>query len=470
MDFRTETVAELARRVRAGETSARELTDHALGRIEALNPALNAFVAVDAEAARAEAEAVDARVAAGEDPGPLAGIPIGVKDLEDAAGFVTTYGSSLHVDDAPATTDSVLVARLRAAGCVVLGKTNTPEHGWMGDTISPPFGATLNPWDTTRSPGGSSGGSAAALAAGMVPLATGSDGGGSIRIPSSLCGFSGLKATQGRIPAGGPAGPGSGLLGVKGPMALRIRDVALALDVAAGPDTSDPYALPAPGLSYAEALQAPVPPRRVLWAPTMGYAVDTEVRAVTERAVQTLEVLGTEVVDVDDRFGSTVFADDPVMPWFTLWTAYRHRAQGRYRGTDDWEKIDPGLRFQIDYAAANVTPDDVIEAQAQIYRHNADLATLFESAPLLLCPTVAGQTGRSGGQGTIDGEESITWVRFTYPFNLTRHPAGTVCAGYAPDGLPLGLQVVGRHGHEHEVLACLAVLEDALGNNRLAPI
>lgn len=470
MDFRTETVADLARRVRAKEVSARELTEAALARIDALNPAINAFVALDAEGALAQADALDARVAAGDELGPLAGIPIGVKDLEDAAGFVTTYGSAIHVGDAPAAADSVLVARLREAGCVVLGKTNTPEHGWMGDTVSPAFGATVSPWDTTRSPGGSSGGSSAALAAGMVPLATGSDGGGSIRIPSSLCGFSGLKVTQGRIPAGGAKGPGSGLLGVKGPMALRTRDVALALDVAAGPDASDPYALAAPGLSYAAALDRPAPPRRVLWAPTMGYPVDAEVRAVTERAVQTLEVLGTEVIDVDDRFGSTVFADDPVMPWFTLWTAYRHEAQGRYRGTPEWELIDPGLRFQIDYADANVGPDDVLAAQAAVYRHNAELAGLFETAPLLLCPTVAGQTGRSGGQGTIDGEESITWVRFTYPFNLTRHPAGTVCAGYADDGMPLGLQIVGRHGQEHEVLAAMAVLEDALGNHRVAPV
>ncbi len=210
MDFRTESLADLAGRVRSKEVSARELTSHALGRIEALNPQVNAFVAVDGDRALAEAAAIDERVARGEDPGPLTGIPIGVKDLEDAAGFVTTHGSPVHADDPPAENDSILVARLRAKGCVVLGKTNSPEHGWKADTDNEVFGATRNPWDLARSAGGSSGGTGAALAAGMVPLATGSDGGGSIRIPSAINGLSGLKPSLGRVPSGGPQCPGVG--------------------------------------------------------------------------------------------------------------------------------------------------------------------------------------------------------------------------------------------------------------------
>ena len=156
MDFRTESIADLAARVRAKHISARELTSHALARIDAVNPQVNAFVAVDGERALAEAAVIDERIARGEDPGPLAGIPIGVKDLEDAEGFVTTHGSPLHADDAPAAGDSILVARLRAKGCVVLGKTNTPEFGWKGDTQNEVFGATRNPWDLSRSAGGSS--------------------------------------------------------------------------------------------------------------------------------------------------------------------------------------------------------------------------------------------------------------------------------------------------------------------------
>ena len=212
MDFRETTVADLAARVRDGEVGSRELVQAALDRIEALNPQVNAFVAVDAEAALRDAAAIDELVAAGEDPGPLAGVPIGVKDLEDATGFVTTMGSATRADGPPAAVDSILVARLRAAGCVVVGKTNTPEFGWKGDTENPTFGATRNPWELGHSAGGSSGGTAAALAAGMVPLATGSDGGGSIRIPAAVCGLSGFKPSLGRVAVDrkGPEAPHHG--------------------------------------------------------------------------------------------------------------------------------------------------------------------------------------------------------------------------------------------------------------------
>ena len=180
------------------------------------------------------------------DPGPLAGIPIGVKDLQNARGYVTTYGSALHADDPPASADDPFVARMRDAGCIILGKTNTPEFGWMGNTTNALFGPSYNPFDLSRGPGGSSGGSSAALAAGMVPLATGSDGGGSIRIPSACCGLSGMKPSLGRVPAGGPNPPGWIDLSTNGPMARRIADVTLALDVAVGPDPTDLRALPRP--------------------------------------------------------------------------------------------------------------------------------------------------------------------------------------------------------------------------------
>src|SRR5208283_1900729 len=178
IDFRTSSLAGLARSVRAKEVSARELTQAALDRIQRLDPIYNAFVAVDAERALSAAARIDQRIVDGEDPGALAGIPIGVKDLQNAIGFTTTYGSAPHAADPPATADDPFVARMRAAGCIVVGKTNTPEFGWMGNTTNAIFGPSLNPFDTSRGPGGSSGGAAAALAAGMVPLATGSDGGG----------------------------------------------------------------------------------------------------------------------------------------------------------------------------------------------------------------------------------------------------------------------------------------------------
>ena len=203
MDFLAETVTGLAGQVRAGQLSARELVAHALARIDAVDGSVGAFVAVDPEGALIAARAVDDVVAAGGDPGPLAGIPIGVKDLEDAEGLPTARGVAAYAGRAPATSDSALVARLKAAGCVVVGKTNTPALGHKADTTNLVFGATRNPWNLERSPGGSSGGSAAAIAAGMVPLATGSDGGGSIRIPAAVCGLSGMKPSLGRVPSGG---------------------------------------------------------------------------------------------------------------------------------------------------------------------------------------------------------------------------------------------------------------------------
>ena len=230
MDFRDYSITDLVNKIKGKEISAHEVTSSALANIETKDKLINAFCAVKDEDALTQADNIDKRIRKGEDVGPLAGIPIGVKDLEDAKGFVTTFGSALHINDTPALEDSILVDKLRSAGCVVLGKTNTPEFGHKGKTDNLPFGVTKNPWNLEYSPGGSSGGTSAAIAAGIIPLGTGSDGGGSIRIPSALCGLSGIKTSQGRIPIGGKVPPGSGLLTVKGPMARTTRDTTLALD------------------------------------------------------------------------------------------------------------------------------------------------------------------------------------------------------------------------------------------------
>jgi len=202
IDYRQLSLEQLAAMVREKEVSARELVEHSLVMIERCSR-LNAWVVVESERALARAGQIDDAIAAGREVGPLAGIPVGIKDMEHAAGFRTAFGSLIHADDPPSAVDSVLTARLKAAGCVVVGKTTTPEHGWTGDTVSPLTGATLNPYDVTKSPGGSSGGSAASIAAGIVPLGTGSDGGGSIRLPGSICGLAVLKPTHGRVPLGG---------------------------------------------------------------------------------------------------------------------------------------------------------------------------------------------------------------------------------------------------------------------------
>jgi aspartyl-tRNA(Asn)/glutamyl-tRNA(Gln) amidotransferase subunit A len=463
LDFRTQTVVGLADQVTRREVSARDLATAALDRIEALDGELGAFVALEPERVLAEAEVVDERLAAGEQVGALAGIPVGVKDLEDATGYVTTHGSVLDAGNPPAVGDSLLVSRLRAAGCVVVGKTNTPELGYRPDTVNNLFGATKNPWDLTRSPGGSSGGSAAAVSSGMVPLATGSDGGGSIRIPSALCGLTGHKPSLGRLPTGVET-PEWLDLSTRGPMALRIEDIAFVLDQVVGPEPTDFRSLPRPDESWYDAVRTAEPPRRVGWSPTLGYAtVDAEVLAVCEAAVKALAGLGTEVVEIE-----TVFDDDPVGSWFPISTLCVERSIGHARDSELWAQIDSGMVGMLDVLAAT-SATDLIRALDDAHRLAVELAGVFEDLDLLITPTVAGQTPRSDEQGTINGQQELNWVRFTYPFNLTRSPAGTVTAGFTADGMPVGLQVVGPLRDDVGVLRCLAVLERALDLDRIAP-
>lgn len=277
-------LAALAADVRHRRVSSRELVADALARIDRVDPHLHAFVALDGERALAEADAVDARVARGEDPGPLAGVPLGVKDMEDAMGWRTTYGSLLYREPAAATKDSVLVARLRAAGCVVLGKLNTPDHGFSADTTNALFGHTHNPWQPGRTPGGSSGACAAALVSGMIPLATAGDSGGSIRIPAAISGLPAFKPSNGRVPVGGPTPPGNGWLGVRSIMARTVADTVYALTTIVGHDPTDLISLPDPVPAWPTVLDGALP-TRVVWAPAPGWPVDGEVAAVLRAAV-----------------------------------------------------------------------------------------------------------------------------------------------------------------------------------------
>ncbi len=467
MDFRTVGVAELARRVRRGEVSARELVGHALARIEALDPAVNAFVAVDGERALEQAAAVDQLVATGTDPGPLAGVPLAVKDGEDAAGYPTSEGSALTEGAAPALADSVHVARLRAAGAVVVGKTNMPEFAWSPHTDNARFGRTANPWRLDRSAGGSSGGSAAALAAGLVPLATGSDGGGSIRIPAACCGLSGFKPSLGRVPTGGPAGEGWLDLSTRAPMARTIADAVVALDAVVGPDPTDLRSLPRPDSPWREALVDPHVPARVAWCPGLGYAeVDAGVLAACEQGLRALEDLGAEVVEVD-----AVFDEDPLADWLTIVGACLLRTIAPYEGGPGWDRLHPVLRLIVD-GARSVGAADLVRAFDRCHALNLELVELFRSVRLLVTPTTAGPAppAELGGRGLLNGAVVDNWVRLTYPFNMTRSPAATVCVGLAPDGVPVGLQLVGPQHGDLVVLRSAAAMEEALGFAELAPL
>ena len=463
-DFRTVTVEALADMVRGRTLTAAAVTEHALERIDALNPVLNAFVALDADDARAQAAAIDERLDAGDGVGPLAGIPIGVKDLVDATGFHTSKGAMYTRNDPPATSDCTEVARMRAAGCVIVGKTNTPEHGCMGDTYNPRFGPTLNPWNIERSPGGSSGGTGSAIAAGMVPVGTGSDGGGSIRIPSAICGLSGIKTSQGRVPSGPPP---SGLIDLScvGPMARLIRDVALCLDAMVGPHPADLRSLPKPDVSWRAALDSPRVPARVLWVPSIdGEPVDSETAAACAAAVERLAAEGVAVVEVGAAIAAVPGAFLQLFLGGLIGPAFRP-----LYGTDEWENVTEVLAMLLEDVYEQATPESIYWARQQAGELSIQLAELMDGYDALLMPTLAGQAPPPGGHGTINGEETPNWFRFTPLANLTRRPAGTVCCGFGTEGVPIGLQVVGHQLDDLAVLETVAVLEDLLALDPVAP-
>jgi len=440
----------LAAAVRRREVRAAELMTATLERIARVNPALNAFVALRADDALADAEALDERIARGTDPGPLAGIPFGVKDLEDVGGLPTTYGSvpfRTHV----AVRDSTQVARLRRAGAVPVGKTNTPEFGYTAFTKNRIFGVTRNPWDTSRTPGGSSGGSAAAIAGGLVPLVTASDGGGSIRIPASYSGAFGLKPTFGRVSRGPFAFRDWTDLVCYGPLTRTVTDAALFLDAVVGPDPHDPDALPHPGFSYAARLDDVPPGLRLAYSPTLGYArVDPEVRHSVEDAIAVLErSLGRPVDLLSDRLS------DAAAAWSGLCAFEQHGQLEPWIDAhhDEWGRgFLRSLQFGQRLTAANIG-----RFQRERLQLMEEVAAVFERHDLLLTPTMPTTAFAAEGPmpAVIDGEpltSAMHALAFTYPFNLTGHPAATVRAGLSRDGLPIGLQLVAARGREELLL------------------
>ncbi|NNN21200.1 MAG: amidase, partial [Acidimicrobiales bacterium] len=330
MDFREIPVVTLSELIRSKQISAREVMEIAIKNIEEINPKVNAFVALDLEKAADEAKVKDEEIARGESVGVFTGIPLGVKDLEDAKGFKTTHGSALFANDPVKQKDSNLVKRLRAAGAIVVGKTNTPELGWKPDTENTTFGPTRNPWNLKRSPGGSSGGSAAAIASGMVPIATGSDGGGSIRIPSAACGLSAFKPSLGRVPTGGSDPADWKDLSTKGVMARRISDIVALLDVVVGPEPSDLRSLPMPEGAWAGALDGAHVPALIAWSPNLGYgAVDDEIKVICQDATSLLEELGARVVEID-----SVFDEDPISKWLCEVAVYSSKIISKFEGSE----------------------------------------------------------------------------------------------------------------------------------------
>lgn len=445
---------EIAESVRRGDRRAVEVLDEALAGIAAGNEMLGAFVHLDEDLARKSAEAVDAAIAEDRDPGPFAGVPVGVKDLEDCAGMPTSHGSLLFADRGPVHADSIHVARLRAAGAVPVGKTAAPEFGTLNFTRSKVFGTARNPWDPARTPGGSSGGSAAAVAAGLVPAATASDGGGSTRIPASFCGLVGLKASFGRIPDPDPTGSETAVTGL---LTTNVHDTARHLDVCAGPDERDRFSLPAPGIRYEEAVDAlPVAGLRARWSPDLGFArCDPDVRSTAQAAAEHLA--NAAGLELDDK---PVQLTDAVRAWLgagamNLWLALE-------------EGMWPDRRDELTRYSRSVleqTEDYPVSRFARVVRRRAQLVTevaqLFSEVDVLLTPTTAVPAFVAEGPPTevIDGERAepvgAAATPFTMLANLCWNPSVSVPAGLSPDGLPIGLQITGRR-HEDEVALRLA--------------
>ncbi len=445
--------SDLAEAIRRKQVSPIEAVEAVLDRIDRVNPRLNAFCVVTGEAARADARAAEAAVLRGGRLGPLHGVPYSVKDLVITRGVRTAFGSRIYERNIP-DEDAPVVERLRAAGAILVGKTTTPEFGWKGTTDSPLTGISRNPWDLTKSPGGSSGGAAAAVAAGLAPLAVGTDGGGSIRIPGSFCGVFGLKPTCGLVPVY-PV-PTTGTLSHVGPLTRTVRDAALMLSAMAGPDDRDPLSFPGAGGDYTYGLETGIRDVRVAWSPTFGYArVPPEVRRVVEAAAARFRDFGCRVELVE-----RVFADpDPI--WAPLF--YGGVAARLQDALPEWrDRIDPGL-LEVVEEGKRLSATEFKKAEFSRAGFYQEVRKLFLKYDLLLSPTLAAVPFEAGTERPLDspGVSRLSWVAFTYPFNLTGQPAATVPCGFTADGLPVGLQIVGARLQDALVLRAAAAFEAA---------
>ncbi|MGH2681080.1 MAG: amidase [Actinomycetota bacterium] len=424
---------ELAAAVRERRVSAEALVRTSLERIERLNPPLNAVISVR-EQALDEARELDARIGAGADPGPLAGVPLLVKDMEDVAGVSTTYGSVVFADAPPAEADGLIPRRLGAAGAIVVGKTNQPEFAWAGFTDNDAYGPTRNPWNMDASPGGSSGGSAAAMAAGLAPIGTATDGGGSIRIPAGCCGLVGLKPTNGVI--GREPIPDWIDLSTFGPLGHTVADVRLLLELEAGPVPGDPTAIPGP-LPMTGAIPARIlaAPRLVDYGPLPG-----SVQSLFDDALSSLErALGLAIESVDPA--SIFRAGNPSEDWGVICALEHVHSLG-------WEFCEANVDrfselFRGVVAFARKTPLDAYMAiRRRRFEYVRELDTLLDDDAILVTPTNCFEWIRADGVDPATGRIANEGGSFnTDPQNMTGHPAISVPAGVSAEGVPFGLQI-----------------------------
>lgn len=459
-ELRWMSATELAAQVRSGALSPTEIAAAVLDRVERVNPDLNAIIHIDRDQVVRDAAELTAAVARGDELGPLHGVPYTIKDLTNVAGLPTTFGM-VPLKDNTATDDAVLVRRMREAGGLFLGKTNTPESGYYGGTDNHLFGPTHNPWKHGHSAGGSSGGAAAAVAAGLGPLAEGSDGAGSVRIPASLCGVVGLKPTTGVVPQTILAGRYYNWA-YHGPITRTVADNALMLDVVAGPDHADPLSIPRVEQSYVAATAGGISGLRVAFSPDLGLGchVDPEVLAVCREVLPVLEGLGAGVTDATPGWGAASEA-----MWNGIWVpgfASEHDLL-------DWEslhgQVDDNL-IALMREGEQLTGVDV--GRADVFRGAMwDTWTRFmDDYDVLVSPTLCSATiplDRFAPEW-LDGaslrEQLLDWL-LTYPYNMLNNPAITIPAGFTADGRPVGLQIAARHHQDALLLRVASNVEQA---------
>ena len=449
---------ELRQKIDAKEVSIVELTELFYERIQKFNPKLNAYLALCPEQAIAEAKLAQEKTQKGEPVGRLHGIPISIKDLEVTRGITSTMGSAVFRDRVP-DIDSVVVERVRQAGAIVLGKTNTPEFGQSGTTENKLGDACRNPWDTERTAGGSSGGAAAALAAGLCTLATGSDGGGSIRIPASFSGVFGIKPSQGRVPRyGGYGRPASNQLSQSGPMSRTVADTALLLQVLSGSDLRDPTSVREAPADYTQNLNGGVKGWRIAWSSDFGYAgVDPEVLQVTERAARVFEELGASVEEAN------LTLEDPFPAFLDIFATGAYATYGHLleQHRDDFTHYVLSTLER----AATLTAADLSRALLRVDQLRRQMEIFFDQYDLLLSPTMAVTAFRIGQRPTVIGGKEVDpfwgYVPFTFPINMTGQTASSVPCGFSSESMPIGLHIVGPWGSEARVLQASAAFESA---------
>jgi len=454
----------LAAKVRKRELSATEVTEAVLGRMDKLEPHIHAFCTRTPELARKSAAEIDKKIKAGDDPGPLAGVPVGIKDLVCTEGVVTASGSFAYKDFVP-DEDDVVVERLKQAGAVIIRKTNVPEFGYSGVGHNPVFETTRNPWNLELTPGGSSAGSGAAVAAGVGPFAIGSDGGGSVRIPSAHSGIVGVKASMGRVPLY-PGTKDERYPGVSsweslehiGPMSRTVADSALMLSVISGPDSRDRYSLPKADFDWMGVLKGGIKGLKVAYSPDWGYApVDPEVRRVVGEAVKVFERdLGCIVEEAHPGF------EDPYGAFWAIVAMETDLRGMREIVAKHGHHMTPHL---VDFIMRPWTAEDFTSALMTRKAVVNKMWRFMRKYDLLLTPTLAVPPFAVHIQGPekIDGQivHPFRWLNFTFPLNFTGQPAASVPAGFTKDRLPVGLQIIGRHLDDPTVLRAAAAFESA---------